>query len=161
LGVVVTKTALGVQVMKDRSVSLSAQQRSALILCDGKRTADEVLRMTAGVGVTLQDLEVLASKGLIDVITNSPVEQGGALAVQLEPASQPVSAPPRKADFRQARDTAITLCADLGFKGFSLNIAVVDADSMDKLKKLAPEIRRLAGDAKYRPLHEQIFGETL
>jgi hypothetical protein len=165
--VTVSKTALGAQVMKDRSVPLSAQQRSALILCDGIRSAEEVVKMTAAVGVTLQDIDALAHLGLIDNTTTAP--KASAPAAISSPSS-PSSAEARSAevpaagsdqDFAMALNTAITLCSNLGFKGFSLNMALTGVDSLEKLQKLAPEIRRVAGDAKYKPLHEQIFGKPL
>ncbi|TAG25152.1 MAG: hypothetical protein EAZ37_13880 [Burkholderiales bacterium] len=158
---IVIKTALGAQVMKDRSVSLSAQQRSALILCDGKRSINELLHMTAGVGVTILDIEALADKALIDIIDADPSVPTLRPSAGLESKSDSLNSTLSPVDFRQARDTAIKICADLGFKGFSLNIAVVDAESIDQLKKHAPEIRRLAGDAKYRLLHEQLYGQRL
>jgi hypothetical protein len=165
--VTVSKTALGAQVMKDRSVPLSAQQRSALILCDGKRSAEEVVKMTAAVGVTLQDIDTLAHLGLIDNTTTAP-----KVAVQAATPSLPIpssvevkNTEPLIAsadqDFSVALNAAITLCSNLGFKGFSLNMALTGVDSLEKLQKLAPEIRRVAGDAKYKPLHEQIFGKPL
>jgi hypothetical protein len=159
--VIVIKTELGLQVMKDRSIHLSAQQRSALILCDGKRTAQEVLRLSGGMGVTMQDLEVLASKALILLTQEHPYEQlSGAPKLDAEVLPMQTSAP-KPVDFRRAREAAIALSADLGFKGFDVNIAAVDAQTLDQLKKIAPELRRLAGDAKYRPVHQQIFGQPL
>lgn len=75
----------------------------------------------------------------------------------------PLSDTPAQAgvDFRQALDSAITVCSTLGFKGFGLNMALTGVDSIEKLQKLAPEIRRAAGDAKYKPLHALIFGKPL
>lgn len=166
----VSKTELGIRVMKDRSISLSAQQRSALILCDGKRSAQDVVNMTSAVGVTLQDIEALAALGLISVETTAatqvftPAPAPVPLAPSvLVPKASEVS--PQVAtseiDFNAAVSAAITLCSDLGFKGFSLNMALAGVDSMEKLQKLAPEIRRAAGDAKYKPLHTLIFGKAL
>jgi hypothetical protein len=170
-GVAVSKTALGIQVMKDRSVSMSAQQRSALILCDGKRTAEDVVRMTAAVGVTMQDIVALNAMGLIDTDTAltvapslSPSNPAVALGVPVASAV-PASALPsdslENVDFNAALNAAITLCSNLGFKGFSLNMALTGVDSLEKLQKLAPEIRRVAGDVKYKPLHAVIFDRSL
>ena len=162
----VSKTALGAQVMKDRSVSLTAQQRSALILCDGKRSAEEVVRMTAAVGVTMADVAALSAMGLVQL------DSGPAAAVAAQPNASgqaPLSMPGAASavgpgsdiDFPTALNAAITLCSNLGFKGFGLNMALTGVDSLEKLQKLAPEIRRTAGDAKYKPLHAVIFGKPL
>ena len=172
----VSKTALGLQVMKDRSMGLSPQQRSALILCDGKRSLEEVLRMTSGVGVTTQDMQKLLEMGLIETGSGGGAQQAPAPAPVTAPAlvSAPApmprasvpaaladSAPQSGVDFQQALDGAITLCSNLGFKSFGLNMALTGVDNIEKLQKLAPEIRRAAGDAKYKPLHALIFGKPL
>lgn len=172
----VSKTELGIQVMKDRSVSMSAQQRSALILCDGKRSADDVVRMTAAVGVTMNDIVVLSTLGLVDmgaVATSVPssaspapfqsVSASNSAAVsQMQPLTDSVQATAETdIDFAAALNAAITLCSNLGFKGFGLNMALTGVDSIEKLQKLAPDIRRAAGDVKYKPLHALIFGQSL
>jgi hypothetical protein len=164
--VTVSKTALGVQVMKDRSVALSAQQRSALILCDGKRSADDVVRMTAAVGVTLQDITALSELGLVSQEMSAASAQAAPVAAPVADAaaiSQDQAPSPTEAgiDLNAALNAAITLCSNIGFKGFGLNMALTGVDSIEKLQKLAPEIRRAAGDAKYKPLHALIFGKPL
>jgi hypothetical protein len=167
----VKKTALGVQVMKDRSVSLTPQQRSALILVDGHRNAEDVVRMTTAVGVTAKDLEALFTMGLIE---RTAAEAPASIA-PVSSSSIPVAstlAPDRAdsaaqasnelgIDFQVALNAAITLCSDLGFKGFSLNMALTGVDSLEKLQKMAPEIRKAAGDKKYALLHPYIFGKPM
>jgi hypothetical protein len=162
--VTVSKTVLGAQVMKDRSVPLNAQQRSALILCNGKRSAEEVVKMVAALGVTLQDIDALAQLGLIDISATAPKAAIAVTSAATPLAPSPTSAAPANATdqgFSVALNTAITLCSELGFRGFSLNMALTGVDSLEKLQKLAPEIRQAASDAKYKPLHEQIFGQPL
>jgi hypothetical protein len=164
--VVVKKTALGIQVMKDRSVTLTPQQRSALILVDGRRDANEIARMTAAVGVTLKDIDALLALKLIEsdetLGRNQLADQSSLEAVNpavKAPASLSVSA--GDIDFQTALNAAITLCSDLGFKGFSLNMALTGVDTLEKLQKLSPEIRKAAGDKKYALLHPYIFGKPL
>lgn len=165
----VSKTELGIQVMKDRSVNLSAQQRSALILCDGKRSAEDVVRMTAAVGVTLLDIQALVAHGLVDASESpimatqntlpKPAAQNEAAASVSQTAAVPASQD--GLDFGVALNAAITLCSGLGFKGFGLNMSLTTVDSIEKLQKLAPDIRKAAGDFKYKPLHAIIFGTSL
>jgi hypothetical protein len=148
--------------MKDRSVSLSAQQRSALILCDGKRSAEDVVRMTAAVGVSIEDIRALAAMGLVEI--GGGVAQAASAAVVRPIADQPsvdIATASPLVDFSAALNASISLCSNLGFKGFGLNMALTGIDSLEKLQKLAPDIRRAAGDAKYKPLHELIFGKPL
>ncbi len=164
----VSKTALGIQVMKDRSVSLTAQQRSALILCDGKRSDEEVVRMTAAVGVTLQDVQRLVELGLVAIndVVASP-QASPSLSTTPQPLMPVVDESKSGSDvdvdidFGAALNAAITLCSSLGFKGFGLNMSLTGVDNLEKLQKLAPEIRRAAGDAKYRSLHALVFGKPL
>ncbi len=159
-----SKTSLGQQVIKDRSVSLTPPQRSALILVDGKRSDAEILKMTAAVGVTMTDLETLVALELIHDLSAIAPEQVAAMpsgaAQGLEPLPVPASSS-NQIDFHKALNETILLCSNLGFKGFGLNMALADVNSLAKLQKLAPEIRRVAGDKKYEPLHQAIFGKPL
>jgi hypothetical protein len=66
----IVKTESGQRVMKDRSVPLSPRQRSAFILVDGKRSLEEVLKATAPMGVTRQDIEHLLELGLVAPLAN-------------------------------------------------------------------------------------------
>lgn len=164
----VKKTALGIQVMKDRSVSLTPQQRSALILVDGKRDAADIVRMTAAVGVTLKDVEALMAMELVEsdidtassVVPAVPPDQGSATS-EVAPSVPSSTNNPAGIDFQTALNAAITMCSDLGFKGFSLNMALTGVDSLEKLQKMAPDIRKAAGDKKYALLHPYIFGKPL
>jgi hypothetical protein len=163
--VAVKKTALGIQVMKDRSVSLTPQQRSALILVDGKRNAVEVVRMTAAVGVSLKDIESLMGLGLIasdEVLPAPELSQASLASATVQEVAKNALAESNDAgiDFKTALNAAITLCSEIGFKGFSLNMALTGVDSIEKLQKLAPEIRKAAGDKKYAMLHAYIFGKS-
>ena len=171
----VSKTALGAQVMKDRSMGLTPQQRSALILCDGKRSAEDVVKMTAAVGVGMADIQKLLDLGLIESGSSAPPTTAVAMAAMpaqavpgvaiqamaATPSTPATLAPESSINFLAAHNAAITLCSDLGFKGFGLNMALTGVDSIEKLQKIAPEIRRAAGDAKYKPLHQLIFGRPL
>ncbi len=172
----VSKTALGIQVMKDRSVRMSAQQRSALILCDGKRSADDVVRMTAAVGVTMNDIVVLSTLGLVDIgaalasvavsAPTTPAQSASAPSGTAGEQGQPLVSSAQGnsetgADFATALNAAITLCSNLGFKGFGLNMALTSVDTFEKLQKMSPDIRRAAGEVKYKPLHALIFGQPL
>jgi hypothetical protein len=164
--VAVKKTELGIQVMKDRSVHLSPQQRSALILVDGKRNAEDVVRMTAAVGVTAKDIEALLALHLIEndeaVATSAATAASSpTMAVSAVAASPATVSANSGIDFLTALNAAITLCSEIGFKGFSLNMALTGIDSIEKLQKFAPEIRKVAGDKKYALLHPYIFGKPL
>ena len=61
-----TKTTQGQAAFQARSVSLLPKQRSAFILFDGKRSEEDVLRATAGLGVTPDDVRQMVALGLIE-----------------------------------------------------------------------------------------------
>jgi hypothetical protein len=159
------KTALGLATMQDRSAGLTPRQRSAFIMFDGKRDSSDILKMTAGVGVTQIDIDHLVSLGLL-------AGSGAVTAVQeaaLDPiisATPAVAAPSVKADgmpsmsarahYSMAYPIATRLTAGLGLRGFRLNLAVEAAGDLDKLKELAPKIRDAVGADKYKELDEAL-----
>ena len=58
---VYSKTETGLEAIKNRTSALTPRQRSVLIMCDGKRDSEEILKNTAGLGVTPNDLDALVS----------------------------------------------------------------------------------------------------
>jgi hypothetical protein len=79
-----SKTELGLNAIKDRSSGLTPRQRSVLIMCDGKKRSDEILKNTAGLGVTAQDLETLVSLNML-------VSSGPAVVQETVPATSSTS----------------------------------------------------------------------
>ncbi|RZL45497.1 MAG: hypothetical protein EOP74_01285 [Variovorax sp.] len=91
---ILVKTDAGQQVLKDRSVRLTPRQRSAFILCDGKRSVDQVL--AAGMGIGHEDIDQMIELGLLgpvgDVI--APAESPAPVTATSVPVvSQVASAP--------------------------------------------------------------------
>lgn len=139
----IAKTAAGHQVLKDRSASLSARQRRALILIDGQRTLEEVLAATAPGGVTRADIETLLALGLVSD------EPGDSYPVPL--AAGPAPAPGRER-YMEAYALATQLTAALGRKGSQLNLAVEAAGTLEELQALAPRIREAVGAERFSSL---------
>ncbi len=152
------KTELGRQVLKDRSPELTSKQRSAFILFDGNRSTLEVLNATSGLGMSLDDVEMMVQRGFL-----SPVVKPVSQAVP-RPAMQP-SEVPVKADsaglvfgvsgltedqdrYQSAYLMATELTSSLGLRGFRLNLAVEAAGSLQQLRALAPKIREALGAEK-------------
>ena len=159
------KTALGLAAVKDRSTGLTPRQRSAFIMFDGKRDSSEVLKMTAGIGVTQSDVDHLVSLGLL--ANPSPV------AVQESEFKPSVSADPHvvavssvkangmptlsaQAHYSMAYPIATRLTAALGLRGFRLNLAVEAASDLEKLKELAPRIKEAVGAEKFQDLDDAL-----
>ena len=56
------KATAGLQVLKDRSITLSQRQRTALIVIDGKRSVAEVMQSS---GASPEDVRCLFELGLV------------------------------------------------------------------------------------------------
>jgi hypothetical protein len=155
-----SKTDLGQQVVKDRSVGLSPRQRSALILFDGKRSTPDVLQATAAMGVTVEDVRHLLDQGLIGIRAEA-VAVAAPLPAVAEPNVAAVRAPlfdetlderDTVQRYRDAYPVAIRLTSGLGLRGFRLNLAVEGAADYDALRRLAPKIKEAVGLLKYADL---------
>ena len=177
-----SKTEMGQQVVKTRSVALTPRQRSAFILFDGKRTVDAVLAATAGMGLTLQDIAFMADSGLLaPVLTATSVAATGqARTLPLPEASTTappsptavsrsaadaggVPAPERSARNNQQRyqdayPIATQITANMGLRGFRLNLAVEGAGSYEKLLELSTKIRDAVGPEKFAKLDQALNG---
>lgn len=169
------KTALGQSALQNRALALTPRQRSAFIMFDGKRSVDDVMKATAGLGVTPEDVSHLVSLGVLGPHASTPVSTPVVLGQV--PATVPAvtanAAPPQAATlafdangqptvhaqvrYSKAYPIAIRLTAALGLRGFRLNLAVEGAGSLDKLKELAPKIREAVGAEKFLELENALY----
>lgn len=160
------KTELGQEVIKKRSVALSPRQRTLLLLCDGKRDDEQLMRDTAGLGVTPQDLQALLELGLVclspdsvapdrprsvdDAIDDAGAE-GQGLDLDLGDGQEDaaLSAPER---YLRAYPIAARLTAKLGFRGVLLQQQVERCSTVDELRQLFPKLKEAADrNAKAMP----------
>lgn len=166
------KTELGQSALQNRSLALTPRQRSAFIMFDGKRTVNDVMKATAGLGVTPDDVNHLVSLGLlvpqVAVSVATPVVSGGAVvfATPIAPAAQSATLSfnadglptvNAQARYSKAYPIAIRLTAALGLRGFRLNLAVEASGDLDKLKELAPKIREAVGAEKFLELENALY----
>lgn len=148
----IVKTELGQQVLKDRSVALTPRQRSALILFDGHRTLDQVLETTAATGVTREDIQKLMTLGLVkDANPEETKAEEAAAKAQAEAVEHHKHRTPQER-YAEAYPIATALTAALGLRGFRLNLAVEAASNYEQLLEVAPKIRDAVGPDKYKPL---------
>ena len=94
-----TKTDVGQAAFKERSPLFSARQRSAFILFDGQKTADQVLQATAGMGLVAGDIDYMVAQGFLaptqatpatalPVVASAPlIEQAEDAALAVVPVS--------------------------------------------------------------------------
>lgn len=159
------KTERGQSVMQDRSSGLLPRQRSAFIMFDGKRSSEDVLKATAGLGVTSDDLEQLLTLGLLKQVSIVPAPAAAIEPMPVTPAllSQPgrsASAVPTidaQTHFLKAWPIATRLTASLGLRGFRLNLAVESAGDLAKLKELAPRIKDAVGAEAFAELEKALY----
>ena len=149
---IVTKTDLGHQVMKDRSVSLTPRQRSAFILVDGKRTLDQLKAATAAAGVTQEDWDTLFELGLVGDAAPQQTAAEGVAAAAVAAAELQHKQRSSQERYAEAYPIATQLTASLGMRGFRLNLAVEAATSFEQLLELAPKIRDAVGADKFAAL---------
>ena len=168
------KTALGQAALQNRSVALTPRQRSAFILFDGKRSAEDVMQATAGLGVTEGDVDLLVSLGLLEprlfeqgsAHPSAPAPLSSAATLPSRPAPLSSATLPRpagrpsphdQASYSKAYPIATRLTAALGLRGFRLNLAVEAAGDLEKLRELAPRIRDAIGAEKFRELEDALY----
>lgn len=158
------KTQAGLDSLKDRQGVLTQRQRSAFILFDGKRTLEQVLAATAAMGITQDDVQTMIDQGLLvpqgggTAAAGAPLGAGDVAAAAEAPGSQGGSGRTPQERYQAAYPIATELTADLGLRGFRLNLAIEGASSFDQLAALAPKIREAVGDAKYARLEMALFG---
>ena len=150
-----TKTELGQSAMHSRAIPLTPRQRSAFIMFDGKRSLEEVLKMTAGLQVTAEDVQHMVGLGLLAA---SAVAATAAVAPP-ESARNADGSPTLSAQehYQRAYPVAIRLTAGLGLRGFRLNLAVEAAADITKLQELAPKIKNAVGPEKFLELHRALY----
>jgi hypothetical protein len=151
------KTDAGQQAFKARSPLFSARQRSAFILIDGVKARDELLAATAGLGVTVTDLDHLLAQGLITAVTDGGVD----LLLDGEPAPGTAgrdSGRTPQERYAQAYPLAVQLASSLGLRGFTLNLAVEAAADFDGLAALLPRMQKTLGNEACTPLERILFG---
>lgn len=161
------KTERGHQVLSDRSLPLTPQQRYALILMDGERDMNQVLTTAAKMGVTHDDILQLCEIGLLVKLVQASEPTVTAAPTPRQPAqSMPVAGPrPQQATTRSdqqryydAIPIATKLTAALGLRGFRLNMAVEAAADLDALLKVAVRIRESVGPEKCAQLDKALYG---
>jgi hypothetical protein len=162
---ILVKTPMGQQALKDRSVPLTPRQRSAFILFDGKRAVDEVL--ANGMGIVREDIDHMVALGLLEPVGGSiPAEAAKpvAQATTTAPAA-PVagsgsgggsSGRSRQQRYKDAYPIATQLTGSLGLMGFRLNLQVEGTTSYEDLLALAPKIRAAVGAEKAAALDKAL-----
>lgn len=161
-----TKTDEGQLAFKERSPRFSARQRSMFILVDGKKSAAQLLIVTAGMGVTQADIDYLVEEGLLRLevpdypaaLASVPapmVDMAPSALVSSGPDSEPLGGDSVLSDqerYLAAKNLATQLTAGLGLRGFMLNLSVESASGYQALVNLFPQIQKAVGEKAAREL---------
>jgi|KBSMisStaDraftv2_1062788.scaffolds.fasta_scaffold588850_2 hypothetical protein len=158
---ILVKTEAGQRVLKDRSIALTPRQRSAFILCDGKRSVVDVLE--AGMGVSREEIDQMIAQGLLALVGEGGVAVAAIPAASPAPAPAPVAAAPAagRSDQQRYKDAypiATQLTGSLGLRGFRLNLSVEGTANYEQLLALLPKIEAAVGPEKAAALERALRG---
>jgi hypothetical protein len=157
------KTDAGKDAIKAHSDILSSKQRSGLILINGERSLDDLLKMVGGIGFTKADIDRMVELGLIVELPSNL----STTAKNPSNPSNPTSAGPlggfvdvetAQARYKLAYPLATQLTAGMGLRGFRLNLAVEGAGSYSQLVQLFPKIQEATGAQKAKALEDALRG---
>lgn len=154
-----TKTDAGKQAVIDRSTSLSSRQRSALIIVNGERSLEVLLKMVEGLGITLADIQHMESIGLIAKIQEETLTVANTAPVKNSAIDSNVQVGEAQLRYSRAYPLATQITAKMGLRGFRLNLAVEAAGSYSQLIELFPKIKEAVGSEKAMTLEKALRGE--
>ena len=152
---ILTKTETGQQAFKGRSPLLSARQRTAFILFDGKRSVVQVLAEMVRLGLTAEDVDHMVGHGFL---ATAQALQPAQVAGARSPAADAIKLRSNQDRYLEAKLIATQLTAALGLRGFRLNLAVEAASGYDELLALLPEIKESVGAGACQELERTLTG---
>ena len=144
-----TKTETGQQAFKQRSPSITPRQRSLFILFDGQKTVDQVLAVAGG---TQADVESLVDQGYLEPVA------GSAKAAAAAAAAEPQARHSDQQRYLEGKALATQITANLGLRGFRLNLSVESAANLQELIDLFPKIQAAAGADHCKELEAALRG---
>lgn len=129
------KTSKGKEEIATRKYQLATRLRTLLVLVDGRRTEEELLRNVVGLGLDADALAQLVEHGYI-VLATSYVEAELPPAEAAAPTAA-IPAPAQIAQFQSVYDFYNkTIKNTIGLRGFTLQLKVEKACSVDDLREL-------------------------
>lgn len=134
------KSEKGAEAIATRGHGVGGKQRMLLILVDGKKSAEELIKLAAGMGESAQLLQQLEAEGLIEVVAAAAVAKPAATGL------------PTGVDLGKARTLATRLLAEqLGPLADELAIRLEAARDMPQfvevMKRAYTVVREVKGQA--------------
>ncbi len=148
------KTDVGLQELRTRAGGLPPRLRSLLILVDGRRTLAQLQAAAGQIGAPADALEQLLQRGLMALRSPGAAVPPQAAATASEHVDLPLETPaaPRPADaaerFRAAQKQMNDSVVDaIGMRAFFFTLKLERCFTLDDLRALLPEYRRLLAKA--------------
>ena len=153
------KTDAGKDAIKAHNNLLNSKQRTGLILINGERPLEDILKMVAGIGFTMADVSHMLELGLIvELPASAPTMSTLVKLAAAEPLGGFVEIDAAQSRYKLAYPLATQLTAGMGLRGFRLNLAVEAAGSYSQLVQLFPKIKDAAGAEKSKALEDALRG---
>jgi len=155
------KTALGRQALKERSEAMPRKYHFPFLMFDGTRDHVDVLAAEAKAGFTAADIEQMVRLGFIEPLTKTtPTPPTPTATTEQFAATAPISPTVNDAaKFVEAVHLATALTANLGLRGFRLNLAIERAGNLNELRALLPQIETAVGSEVIKPLSYLLSGK--
>lgn len=135
------KTAKGREEIATRCHHLPPRLRTLLVMVDGRRPEDELLRNVAGLGLDASSMAELVENGFIVLATSygtmTPPEPAAETAPAPVPASAAEPSPSTAEQFQSLYDFYNkTIKSNIGLRGFTLQLKVEKAANLEELRAL-------------------------
>ena len=144
------KTAKGREEIATRKYQLAPRLRTLLVLVDGHKPEEELLRNVAGLGLTADAVQELLAQEFIVLATSYAVlPEPEAVPPPAETTSLPSASQVQQ--FRSVYDFYNkTIKSTMGLRGFTLQLKVEKAGSVDELRELRDPYLEAVQKAKGR-----------
>lgn len=133
------KTAKGREEIATRKHQLAPRLRTLLVLIDGRKTEEELLRNVAGLGLTSDALNTLLEGEFIVLSTSyvSLAEVPAEAPAEPEPEPVPLAPGGQVQQFQSLYNFFNnTIKSTIGLRGFTLQLKVEKASSVDDFREL-------------------------
>ncbi|NGZ82852.1 hypothetical protein [Duganella aceris] len=148
------KTAKGREEIATRKYQLATRLRTLLVLVDGHKPEEELLRNVAGLGLTANAVQELLAQELIVLTTSYAVLPEAAAPVPPAAPAAEISGLPTASQVQQFQQVYDfynkTIKSTMGLRGFTLQLKVEKAGTVDDLRQLRDPYLEAVQKAKGR-----------
>ena len=132
------KTAKGREEIATRKFQLASRLRTLLVLVDGHKSEEALLRSVAGLGLDVGALQELLTQGYIVMSASyASLPEAVTTPAPIPAPPPPVSAPDPVRQFQSIYDFYNkTIKSTMGLRGFTLQLKVEKAGTVDELREL-------------------------